>query len=154
MKDKIELSFYHFTSSPLAVGLPRLIKKIYESKQNLLVVCKTQSEMNELDRVLWSFSPKEFIPHGIAGQEDAELQPVLFAMNQSANQNSAEILLSSNGEVVDLNSSFKKYLYAFYGNSQEVKHMLDLYNEYKTRENINAIFWRQDQIGKWTKMDA
>ena len=105
MKDKIEISFYHFTTTPLVVGLPKLIKKIYYAKKNLLVVCKTEEEMNELNRVLWTFASKEFIPHGVASEADAELQPVLFSTEVSRNRNDAEILLSTCDKIEDLNSS-------------------------------------------------
>ena len=152
MKDKIEISFYHFTTTPLVVGLPKLIKKIYYAKKNLLVLCKTEEEMNELNRVLWTFASKEFIPHGIASEAYAELQPVLFSTEASRNRNDAEILLSTCDKLEELNLKFKKYLYAFYGNPDEVKHMMDLYSECKAREDVEAVLWRQERSGKWSKV--
>jgi len=152
MKDKIDISFYHFTVTPLVVGLPKLIKKIYYTKQNLFIVCKTEAEMRELDRVLWTFASREFIPHGIATEANAELQPVLLSTDPNMNKNSAKIFLSSCEKIENLNSDFDKQLYAFYGNADEVKHMTDLHSEYKTRDNITALFWRQERDGKWSKV--
>jgi DNA polymerase IIIc chi subunit len=169
MKDKLEVSFYHFTVTPLIVGLPRLIKKIYSTKQNLLVVSKTEESMNELNRVLWTFSPKEFIPHGTIHEENVNLQPVLLSTDARNNGNASEIVLEldatshsvipaeawiqynkNDGMVNGDSVRFKKYLYAFYGNQDEVTHMVDSYQKCKNRDDITAVFWKQDHDGKWS----
>ena len=150
MKDRIEVSFYHFTVTPIIVGIPKLIKKIYYAKKNLLVICKTNEEMKDLNKTLWTFDSREFIPHGLAIEANSELQPVLLSTDVNSNKNNAEILLSLCLKEEDLNLKFKKYLYAFYGNLDEVKNMIDLYSEYKTRSDIITIFCRQERSGKWS----
>jgi DNA polymerase-3 subunit chi len=152
MRDKLDISFYHFTITPLVIGLPRLIKKIYSTKQNLFVLCKTEEEMIELNKVLWTFSSKEFIPHGTINEADPELQPVLLSTDPSHNRNASTILLSTTGETTALDPSFSKHLYSFYGNQDEVKPMADLYQTYRKRDDIAALFWRQDQAGKWNNV--
>lgn len=152
MRDKLDISFYHFTITPLVIGLPRLIKKIYSTKQNLFVLCKTEEEMIELNKVLWTFSSKEFIPHGTINEADPELQPVLLSTDPGHNRNASTILLSTIGETTAPDPSFAKHLYSFYGNQDEVKPMADLYQTYKKRDDITAVFWRQDQAGKWNNV--
>ncbi|NRA73296.1 MAG: DNA polymerase III subunit chi [Rickettsiales bacterium] len=151
MKSKTSISFYHFTITPLVLGLSKLIKKIYDTKNNLLVLCRDEFEMRELDKTLWTFASREFIPHGTSNEADAELQPVLFSTNMQSNKNNAEILLSCCDKVENLDFSFKKYLYASYGNTDEVQHMIDSYKSYKDNQDVETIFWRQERSGGWSK---
>jgi len=161
--DTAQVSFYHFTLQPFALGLSRLIKKIYSTGQNLLVVCKTEAEIHELDRTLWTFASKEFIPHGTTNEADAELQPVLLTTDPNGNKNASKILLSTCTEPIDPlllpSSNFpantkNHQIYAFYGIAEEIKHMTDLYQSYNSRDDISATFWKQDQNGKWSKPSA
>ena len=148
-----EISFYHFTITPLVLGMSKLIKKIYYTKRNLLVLCKDEEEMNELDRTLWTFASREFIPHSKVNEPTPELQPVLLGNSLQDNKNKSEVLLSSQNNIENLDSvDFKKRLYAFYGTKNEVQPMMDFYQEYKTYKNITMIFWKQDMNGKWSNI--
>ena len=153
MKNKVSVSFYHFTITPLVLGLSKLIKKIYDAKKNLLVLCKNEIEMNELDKTLWTFSSREFIPHGTINEANPELQPVLFATSLHDNKNNAEILLSTHDKAESLDSNFQKYLYGFYGNATEVQDMLNCYENYKIRQDVEVIFWQQNKSGKWSSIN-
>lgn len=152
MQKTIDATFYHFTHTPLVVGVPKLIKKIYEAGQNLLVICNTMDEMKLLDRSLWTFSQKDFIPHAMSDEDhlSPSSNPVLLALSDSENKNNAKVAL--NLSCSDLGDGFAKHIYAFYGNQDELGPILEKYQRYKSLDDIASLtFWRQDINGKWSK---
>ena len=56
----------------------RLIADLYREGQRVLVQCPDASAARQLDRLLWTFRQASFIPHGLRGQTDADLTPVLI----------------------------------------------------------------------------
>jgi DNA polymerase IIIc chi subunit len=146
MEPDTEVAFYNFTVTPILVGVPRLIKKIYESGHKLLVICSSEDEMIGLDKALWTFSQKDFIPHCLSSEDSylPHINPVLLSLDEQ-NKNNADVVLNLSG--VSMTGNFKKYLYAFYGNMEENSSMFAQYNAYKT--GARAALWKQAPDGKW-----
>lgn len=148
----LEAIFYHFTFTPLIKGVPGLIKKVYESGHKLLIVCRTPNEMNQLDRALWTFAQKDFLPHCMAHEKHLNPQatPILLSLTPNDNKNEAEVVLSL--FLANIELPFKKHLYAFCSTNQELQDVFELYNQYKTRTGITSLtFWQQEAGGKWNK---
>jgi DNA polymerase-3 subunit chi len=147
MEYENEITFYNFTVTPILSGVPRLIKKIYESGHRLLVICSSEEEMVELDKVLWTFSQKDFIPHCLAHEDSylPHINPVLLSLDAHTNQNNAEVVLNLSG--ISVLGNFKKYLYVFYGKLEDHHSMFAQYNASKTCPSV--IFWKQESNGKW-----
>ncbi len=55
----------------------RLADKVYEQGRRIYIHAGSQAEAEFLDRLLWTFRENSFIPHGIAGQADPAVTPVL-----------------------------------------------------------------------------
>ncbi len=55
----------------------RLADKVYEQGRRIYIHAGSQAEAELLDRLLWTFRENSFIPHGIAGQTDPAVTPVL-----------------------------------------------------------------------------
>lgn len=152
MQNTIDVTFYHFTYTPLITGVPKLIKKIYEAGQKLLVICNTEDEMKLLDKALWTFSQRDFIPHAMSYDDhlDPSSNPVLLALSDSDNKNNADVAL--NLSCSNVSDDFAKHIYAFYGNQDELGPILEKYQSYKSLNNVASLtFWRQDLNGKWSK---
>ena len=152
MQKTIDATFYHFTYTSLIVGVPKLIKKIYESGQKLLVICNTTDEMKLLDKALWTFSQRDFIPHAMVDDDHLKppSNPVLLALNANDNKNNAEVALNLSSS--DLGGDFAKHIYAFYGNQDELGPILEKYQRYKSLDGVSSLtFWRQELNGKWAK---
>lgn len=70
---------FHFNvADKLQYGC-RLVRKIYRARHPVLVYCDDGARLAEFDRLLWTFSHHDFIPHVGAGDRLAGETPVLLA---------------------------------------------------------------------------
>jgi len=60
-----------FREQPLLL-VCELARKAVHAGQPLLVLASSAAQAEELDDLLWSFDPDEFLPHQIAGAEEDE----------------------------------------------------------------------------------
>ena len=74
-----EIAFHFNVSDRLAYSC-RLLRKAYCSGANVVVTAGPEV-LAELDQLLWSFSPTEFVPHCLAGaaENSRGTTPVLLA---------------------------------------------------------------------------
>ena len=72
---------FHFNApDKLAYGC-RLVRKVFGGGMGALVVCADAAQHAEFDRLLWSFSELDFIPHVDAADPLAAETPVLLALS-------------------------------------------------------------------------
>jgi DNA polymerase-3 subunit chi len=72
-----------FLQQPLLL-VCELAKKAYTSSQPTLILARDMAQAEELDDLLWSFDPDEYLPHQIAGMdEDEDQAPILIATPQT-----------------------------------------------------------------------
>ncbi|MBK5968248.1 MULTISPECIES: DNA polymerase III subunit chi [Thiorhodovibrio] len=57
----------------------QLIEKIRAQGLRALVHCPDAAQARALDRLLWTFREGSFLPHGLVGEVDVELTPVLIS---------------------------------------------------------------------------
>jgi DNA polymerase-3 subunit chi len=68
-----------FRAQPLLL-VCELAKKAYAANLPVLVLARDAAQAEELDDLMWSFDPDEYLPHQIAGaDEDEDEAPVLIA---------------------------------------------------------------------------
>lgn len=144
-----EVSFYRLTTLPLLRAAPKLIEKIYYSKQNLVVIAEKAEMLAPLDQGLWSYSTKHFIAHGTLNDPHPEEQPV-YLTHKIENPNKADLIMLLGR--VELDNNFaSKYLYMFDGNDKEqLEFARKKWKAYK-EQGINATYWQQSEAGSWEK---
>lgn len=70
---------FHFNApGKLEYGC-RLVRKIYRARHKVLVWCDDAARLAEFDRLLWTFSQHDFVPHVAASDALAAETPVLLA---------------------------------------------------------------------------
>ena len=57
----------------------RLVERIRAQDLRVLVLCPDREEARHLDRLLWTFRQESFLPHGLVGNVDTELTPILIS---------------------------------------------------------------------------
>ena len=85
-----EIWFYHLTSQPLDRTLPILIERSLQRGWKAVVQATTDERLASLDALLWTYSAASFLAHGVARDDDGELQPV-FLTTGDENPNGASI---------------------------------------------------------------
>jgi len=70
---------FHFNATDKFGYGCRLVRKIYRARHKVLVWCDDAARLDEFDRMLWTFSQQDFIPHVSVGDPLAAETPVLLA---------------------------------------------------------------------------
>ena len=151
MKNNVaEISFYRLSTLPLIKAAPKLIEKIYYSKQQLIVIVEGEEFLQNLDNILWSYSTKHFIAHATMNDPHPEDQPVYITNKKTDNPNDATIAMALG--MVDLDGvEAQKYCYMFDGNDEKQQQFArNKWKQYKN-EACNVIYWQQTSDGSWEK---
>jgi DNA polymerase III subunit chi len=87
-----EIAFHFNVGHKLEYGC-RLLRKVYVSGANVVVTAEAEV-LAELDELLWSFSPADFVPHCRSGALENGLPgiSVLFAESLSASSQHAVLV--------------------------------------------------------------
>ena len=64
----------------------RIAEKAWSHGHRVLVHCASAEEARQIDRLLWTFRDQSFLPHGLLGEADAALNPVLVAHGGEAGE--------------------------------------------------------------------
>ncbi len=68
-----------FLEKPLLL-VCELAKRAHAASQPTLILARDRAQAEEIDDLLWSFDPDEYLPHQIAGMdEDEDEAPILIA---------------------------------------------------------------------------
>jgi DNA polymerase-3 subunit chi len=147
----MEVSFYHLTHSPLDKALPRLLEKVVASKLRAVVLTDTHEKMQDIDTLLWTYSQSAFLAHGTCQDPYPEHQPI-YVTTSYENPNEAQVLVVTDGFVVQEQGHFNRCLDLFNGLDEEaVSQTRERWKDYKNL-GYKVVYWRQDDAGSWKKM--
>lgn len=120
---KPEINFYQVDES-ISKSLAPLLLKILSEKKKVLIFCRKQAQINEIDEALWNYGRNKFIPHATIFDKEFELkrQPVLLS-NKEENLNLADYLVFLDEPSEAFISKFSRVFYFFEegNNSAKVK---------------------------------
>lgn len=145
-----EVWFYHLTQWPLERALPPLLEKTLERGWRALVRAGSSERLDHLNEHLWSWSDDSFLPHGLAKEDGAAVQPVLLTTEMS-NDNQADVLfVVDHAETGDI-SSFTRTILIFDGNDDNA--MASARAEWRrAKENdLEVSYWQQSETGGFEK---
>lgn len=141
------IDFYEVMPGNLIPSLVRLLAKIYQSQQRCIFMSPDEMLVQTADKALWTFSTKEFIPHGGKNLGFSEQQPIYFC-SDFENPNNAKVLVISG--VLD----FEKYqngmdrvLLVFENDAEQAEAKFRLLKN--GGKNVN--YWKQSAKG-WGKI--
>ncbi|WP_462320602.1 DNA polymerase III subunit chi [Halochromatium sp.] len=93
----------------------RLVERIYnsvpatEKPPRVLIYCPDAQQARYLDRLLWSFREDSFLPHGLVGETDPQLTPILISTDgQPETEDQVLINLSPSAEAPPFFSRFER----------------------------------------------
>lgn len=141
------INFYHLLT-PLEKFLPKLLEKIIKQQKRVIVVFKTETEVDFFDKVLWTYSTDSFLPHGTKSYKYHEQHPIWLTTSLE-NTNKANILIILSEALIQKTNEFEKLLDIFNGNdNKKVDEAQKRYNGYK-KLDFFVNYWQQDSTGSW-----
>lgn len=143
----VDISFYEVVVQPFEKTVSNLLKKCYDTEHNTFVKCKDEDQMMLMDKTIWTFSQKFFIPHATIQDPELHRQPVLLSTNEDI-KNKAKILMLLSTDFSDIDS-FERVVVVFdENNNKDREFCRDLYKQYKSN-NHNLTYYKQDKKGIW-----
>lgn len=91
----IKISLYKTTQDNLPKAFCALAEKCYHNGISAFVYINNKETTAVLDRVLWTYSKKQFIPHGTIYDPYPEKQPILLG-NELRNLNNSSSMIAIN----------------------------------------------------------
>jgi DNA polymerase-3 subunit chi len=86
----------------------RLVERIYtQNRLRILIHCPDPREARDLDRLLWTWREDSFLPHGLLGETDAELTPVLISADGQP-QREDQVLINLGRDVPEFFARFER----------------------------------------------
>lgn len=144
----MQVDFYHLTTTPLDRALPQIAEKVLTSGARLLIVADSEVQRVALDKLLWSYAPESFLPHGLAGGGNAAEQPVLLSESMEP-VNGAKHVALVDGVWRDAALGFERAFHFF-----DVDRIVEARAAWKAlgeRDDVTRNYWKQSDSGRWEK---
>lgn len=146
-----EVLFYHLTETPLESALPGLLLRSLERGWKVCIQGTDRDGLDRLDRHLWTYDDRAFLPHGMDGGPHDDRQPILLSTEFNPDRQADILMLVDGAELpADRMGSLTRVCVFFDGNNPD---QLDQTRAYWTRikaAGLDAKYWAQD-AGKWVQ---
>ncbi|MCP4923741.1 MAG: DNA polymerase III subunit chi [bacterium] len=143
----MEVSVYHLSFSPLEKVLPKLLEKALAGEKRVVVRTKTQEYCTHLNALLWTYTPKSFLPHGVEEDGHQAQQPIWLTCLDE-NPNGATLLVLTEGANIPETKGFDRILDLTSSTDTTLQDRLNRYKE----SSSDLTQWSQDDKGLWQKV--
>lgn len=142
-----ELWFYHLGRSEIEAALPPLLEKCLQRGWRALVRGGVEERLDGLDVSLWTYRDESFLPHGRAGRDEPERQPV-WLTGAAGNANGAKALFLIDGADSSDSDSFERAIMLFDGRDEAIAR-----TRWKAAKEGGAAvsYWKESDGGRWEK---
>lgn len=137
----MRVDFYQLSRDPVEQVLPAIAQKLMDDGARLLVVDGREGALAQLSRALWEWRPDSFLAHGICGEGEDALQPLLLGTRPEA-ANAARNIALADGLWRDEALSFDRAFYFF--DETTIAGARECWRALKGREGVAPHFWRQE----------
>lgn len=145
-----EIWFYHLERSTLDQVLPELLDKTLQRGWRALVRVADPSKLDQIDEHLWTWRDDSFLPHGRAGQDHAERQPILLSQT-GENPNGAQALFIVDQSDLGSVEGYERCFIIFDGRDDTaLNHARERWKALKG-EGAELAYWKQSDEGRWQK---
>jgi DNA polymerase-3 subunit chi len=147
----MEVTFYQLQRQPLEAVLPVLLEKSRERGWKAVVEVASAERQRALDDLLWTYSERSFLPHGLDGEPDCAEHPILLTTTR-ANGNGAEIrFLADGARLGDDLAGYQRVALIFDGEDPEALQAARDDWKLARAAGHDASFWQQNGEGRWEK---
>ncbi len=145
----MQVDFYQLSRDPVERVLPAIAQRLLDQGGRLIVIDGRPGRLQGLSRALWDWKPESFLAHGLAGDEDEAMQPVLLAAQEAENPaNGARHIALTDGVWRDGALGYERAFYFF--DSETLEGARACWRMLKGREGVEPRFWRQEG-GRWVQ---
>ncbi|WP_347939167.1 DNA polymerase III subunit chi [Rickettsia oklahomensis] len=151
-----QFSIYQTSGELLLKSILLLIEKCYHSDLKSVILATDKEQQEILNKNLWTYSRKQFIPHGSKLDPQPEKQPI-YITDELQNPNNASVLIIISPidigkilQVKDYVEVFKRII-IITDLPEDLKELTAKVNKFTEQENKIDCF-KQDMQGLWSKV--
>ncbi len=145
-----EISFYHLERSNLELALPHLLEKVLERGKRALVIGDSETRIETLASLLWTYNSESWLPHGTSKDSYPEEQPIWLSC-EDTNSNGACFLFLLNGVTSERVSDFERCFVLFDGHDSTLVEIARTQWVNYRKEGHSMTYWQQSTSGAWEK---
>lgn len=144
-----KITFYQVMNDEIVKSSCKILEKCYSNNLNTFVEVGDNETKQMLNKSLWTFSQKSFIPHGSDEDPIPEEQPI-FISNESDCPINATCLMLIGKYRMDI-ENFERILVMIDGSSeQEVKNARSMVEKYQDLGH-EVEYFAQQNSGAWQR---
>ena len=142
-----EILFYHLETRPLEAVIPQLLEKTIERGWRAVVECGSRERAEALDAQLWTFRDDSFVPHGLAGDGNDALQPIILN-TETDNPNGANVRFFVDRAVPQSPEDYQRIVFLFSGLDPDA--VAEARLAWRALKPGNEVsYWQQEPDGRW-----
>ncbi|CAA15296.1 unknown [Rickettsia prowazekii str. Madrid E] len=151
-----QFSIYHTSNELFLKAILRLIEKCYYSNFKSVILTTDVHQQEMLNKNLWTYSRKQFIPHGSKFDPQPAKQPI-YITDELQNPNNASVLVIISPTDIAKILQVKEYIKVFKriiiitDLLENLKELIIKINKFTGQENKIDCF-TQNPIGTWNKI--
>lgn len=151
----MHIQFYHLLTTPLETALPKLADIAFNKQMNCIIMLDDAS-IDMIDKALWTFSQRSFVPHLMRKEcddEQAKRQPILLH-NQFIKDNNPELCMVTNHHYFKDLPEVSRIFDIFNGNDSGATEQARMrWSQYKARD-LHLTYVKQQENNSWkTEME-
>ncbi len=146
-----EVRFYHLTGTPLERALPTMLERTLERGGRAIVRGGHAERLQFLNGQLWTYSDQSFLPHGMDGDADPDLQPIWLTTGDET-PNGAKTLFMIDNAVADTSEMAILEVTAILFDGHDSAAVDQARGQWRdvTDAGLKAVYWAQD-TERWIK---
>ena len=146
----METRFYHLQRMTLEQILPQMLQMSLEREWRAVVMAGSAERVQFLNKYLWTYDDRSFLPHGASEDGEGELQPI-WLTDQDENPNGANVLFLVDGANSDSLEKYDVVCRLFDGNDDMAVGEARQYWKSQNDSGHHLTYWQQNERGGWTK---
>ncbi len=111
----------------------RLVRKACAADMRVVVFTQDRTQLEALDKALWTFSEQDFLPHVVAGDELAAQTPVILSDDAGAELPHHQILINLSGETPAHFARFERLFEVISTDEDDLAAGRERYRQYQQR---------------------
>ena len=139
----LRADFYHLTRVPIEKALPSIAERVFANGERLVIVAEDERLLDRLDRLLWSYKPESFLPHGRQGDQKILLVTTLTEAVEAQN------IVLADGIWRQAALDFRRAFYFF--DSQTIEGARAAWRGLVDHFEVERHYWKQDDAGRWVE---
>ncbi len=143
------IGFYHLTRTGPDQALPQLLGRTLAAGQRAVVLCASEERVDALDTALWLCPDPDWLPHGTARTNEADLQPIWLTTRDEA-PNGAKFLFLIDGADSASLAAFERVFDLFDGRDEAALAAARARWRTAKAAGHDVAYWQQGERG-WEK---